>query len=100
MTSNNRSFQGAPTSYLLDGTVAREIAFRFLLFLQLSVGLFWGLLALTPCLFPPSNVPHSPAQCFTVLRWETRRDREVPARPAASKRLAVAMRGGASEAPS
>ena len=40
-------------------TVTSENVFRFLLSLQLSGGLFLGLLALTPCLFPPSNVPQS-----------------------------------------
>ena len=45
-------------------TVTGEIAFRFLVCVQLFQGLFLGLLALTPCLFLRSNVPHSTAQCF------------------------------------
>jgi hypothetical protein len=48
-------------------TVPSEIAFRFLLSVQLPGGLFLGLLALTPCLFSLSNVPHSPVQRFTAL---------------------------------
>jgi hypothetical protein len=41
-------------------SVTSEIGFRFLLTLQLFGAPVLGVLALTPCLLPQSNVPHSP----------------------------------------
>jgi len=45
-------------------TVASEIGFRFSLTLQLSRDPLLGLLALTPCQLPPSNVPARVQPCL------------------------------------
>jgi hypothetical protein len=53
--------------FSVNDTVASENGFRFLLSVQLSGDPFLSLLALPPCLFSQSNVPHSPAQFLTAL---------------------------------
>jgi hypothetical protein len=48
-------------------TVTSETGFRILLTLQLSGAPVLGVLALTPCLLPRSNIQHSPTQYVFAL---------------------------------
>jgi hypothetical protein len=73
-------------------TVTSKIGFRLLLSVQLSGTRFLGLLALTPCLFPRSNVLRSPAQCFTILLMYLRKSKNI--RPIKKKKKKKKKRRG------